>query len=119
MAPLAHRVSTTLNKLCKWRRFFVSWQLGMGRGDDPEAKAIADHREATILHRVELSALTQLCISKNLFTIEEFNEQLIVEAEILDKSYQQRFPGFRSDANGLIMTWPAAAHTMRVMNFLP
>lgn len=116
---LAIKVHAALNKLCKWRNFFVGWQLGTRTRDDAEAMAVRDHREVTIMMRAELNALTNALIKKELITIEQFNESLLQEAGFLDAAYQKSYPGFSTREDGLVMKMPAAADTMRVMNFRP
>jgi hypothetical protein len=49
-----------LNRVAKWRGLFAGWQLGTRPKGDPECDAVRDHREITILLRVEASALTRL-----------------------------------------------------------
>jgi len=113
------QVNRIVNKLCKWRRFFCGWQLGTRLENDPEAKAISNHRELSILLRIEVSALAALCIEKDVFTPEEFTNAVGREAEFLDANYQRSYPGFKSSDSGMVMTMPACADTMRVMNFKP
>lgn len=113
------QVSRIVNKLCKWRRFFAGWQLGTRLENDPEAKAISNHRELSIMLRVEVSALANMLVEKGIMTHEEFTDVVGAEAEILDAAYQKSFPGFKSSDEGMVMTMPACADTMRVMNFKP
>jgi hypothetical protein len=61
-----------LNRLAKWRTVFAGWQLGTRAKGDPESDAVRDHREATILQRAELTALTSLLIKKQIITAAEF-----------------------------------------------
>jgi len=110
---LAEKVHKTLNKLCKWRSIFAGWQLGTRAIGDAECDAVRDHREVTMLLRAEQSAFTALCIKKGLFTIDEFNEQLIEEAEHLDRAYEKKFPGMKSADDGIVMNPHIAADTMR------
>lgn len=99
---LAKHADKVLQRLCKWRNLFAGWQLGTRLADDPEAKAVKDHREVTILLRAEVTALTGLMIGKGVFTAREFTEALADEAEKLDRDYSSRFPGVRSDDTGLV-----------------
>jgi hypothetical protein len=109
---LAKHADRVLQRLCKWRTLFAGWQLGTRTGDDPEAKAVKDHREVTILLRAEVTALTGLMINKGLFTAREFTEALTDEAEKLDRDFTARFPGVRSDDDGLVFD-QRAIETMR------
>jgi hypothetical protein len=99
-----------LERLCKWRSLFAGWQLGTRPGDDPESQAVRDHREATILLRAELSALTRLLVEAGVFTAAEFSVAVGNEAEELNASYEERFPGVTATANGLSFdtekAWP-------------
>ena len=55
MSDLNELLNQALNRLCKWRAHFAGWQLGTRAKDDPEAQAVRDHRELSMLMRVELS----------------------------------------------------------------
>lgn len=108
-----------LNKLAKWRKFFASWQLGTTSASDGRYRAVADHREVTIVMRAELSAAVNLLIDKGVFTREEYQAQLEREAKQLDHVYEERFPGWRSLPEGLHMKLPEAGETMRKLGFPP
>lgn len=101
-----------INRLAKWRVLFAGWQLGTRLKGDPELEAVVHHRELSILLRAEVNAVTGLLISKGVFTQREFSEALADEAEALDRDYRKRFPGVRSDDNGLLFD-QRAAETMR------
>lgn len=90
-----------LNKLTKWRVVFTGWQLGTRVKGDPEADAVRDHREATILLRAEISALVNLLVEKKIISWEEWSAALQTDAELLDKRYEQRFPGFKTSQYGV------------------
>lgn len=101
-----------LNKLAKWRSVFAGWQLGTRPADDSECLAVKDHRELTILMRVELNALTKLILDKKVFTTEEFSKELLDEAQYLDKSYESKFPGMKATDIGISYD-QRAAETMK------
>jgi len=103
----------TLNRLAKWRSVFAGWQLGTRSKEDPECQAIRDHREASIILRVEMSAVSRLLLEKGVFTLEEFMEVQIKEAEELNKMLEKRFPGITSTDDGIEYDLPKAAQTMR------
>lgn len=96
------RVSDALNRLAKWRVLLTGWQVGTRAKGDPEADAVKDHREATLLLRVESSAIANLLIEKKVFTKEEFEDQLVVECDELHKMLERRFPGVSATATGLV-----------------
>ena len=98
---LENQVVEVCNRLTKWRSVFAGWQLGTRLQDDPECKAVKDHREVTILLRAEVSAQTKLFIDKGIFTLEEFQQALIEEAELLNKDYEKRFPGMKATDIGI------------------
>lgn len=112
-------VTGVLNKLCKWRRFFAGWQLGTRLETDGEFRAVAHHRELSILLRAELSALTGLLIAKGVFTQQEYQDALEAEAKRLDHDYEESYPGFRSTPNGMHMKMPEALETMKKLGFPP
>lgn len=62
MGDLNQMVFEAMNKLAKWRSIFAGWQLGTRAKGDPESDAVRDHREATILLRAEVNALTACLI---------------------------------------------------------
>src|SRR5262245_2033665 len=90
-----------LQKLAKWRMIFAGWQLGTRTKDDPETQAVRDHRELTLLMRVELNAWTRLLIDKGVITEQEWINALEKEAQQYDRDLEQRFPGARTSAAGL------------------
>lgn len=108
-----------LEKLARWRKFFASWQLGTVPASDGRYKAVADHRELSILMRAELSALTGLLVRKGAFSRDEFAESLEREAKLLDHDYEESYPGWRSVPEGLSMKMPEAGETMRKLGFPP
>lgn len=100
-----------MQKLCKWRVVFAGWQLGTRAKGDPESDAVKDHREVTMLLRAEVSALVLLCVEKELFTEEEFTRKLAEEAEHLCAAYEERFPGFKADLDGMHVETELAVKT--------
>lgn len=106
-------MSSALNRLCKWRMVFAGWQLGTRAKGDPECDAVRDHRELSIIMRAELNALVGLLIAKGVFTAEEHKAAVEAEAELLNKDYQRRFPGFRATDIGMDINTAIAADTMR------
>ena len=119
MTTTPEELSRVLNKLAKWRTFFASWQLGSRSDTDGECRAVKHHREATILLRAELSALTGLLIEKGLFTGQEWQDAVVAEAKRLDHDYEESFPGWRSTSAGMSMKMPEAGETMKRMGFPP
>jgi hypothetical protein len=106
-------VNRVLQKLCKWRGVFAGWQLGTRPNSDPECQAVRDHREVTMLLRVEVTALTSLLIEKGVFTEGEFSQQVGVEAQHLDKAYEEKFPGVSTSDVGVELKMPEAFETMK------
>lgn len=107
-----------MNRLCKWRRVFVWWQLGRSRfsgsqSTDAEANAIADHREVTMLLRAEVNALAALLVEKGIITTLEWTVKVGEEADALATVYQLKFPGIRATADGLDLNTSIAADTMQ------
>lgn len=102
-----------LNRLAKWRTVFVGWQLGTRAKGDPEAEAVKDHREITILMRAELSAFGSLLIQKGIVTEEQLQQQLIIEADTLCKAYERKFPGAKATDIGIDISPAIWADTTR------
>lgn len=94
-------MSRSLNRLAKWRSIFCGWQLGTRSLQDPEAQAVRDHREVTILMRAELNALVGLLVEKGVFTAKEFTDRLDAEADYLSQQYEQKFPGCKATDIGM------------------
>lgn len=108
-----------LNQLHKWRRIFVSWQLGTRTDKDGEALALADHRSLSLMLRTELNAMTAILLKKGAFTEEEFATQVIEEAKLADKELETRFPGARAMADGLVLDVETFKETARKLHFPP
>ena len=108
-----------LEKLTKWRKFFASWQLGTRLDGDGESKAVRNHRELSILLRVEANALAALLMRKGIITQQEWQAAIEAEAKTLDHAYEETYPGWRSTPDGLSMKLPEAAETMRKLGFPP
>lgn len=90
-----------LNRLAKWRTVFAGWQLGTRPKGDPESDAVRDHREATMMLRVEVTALTSLLLDRKFFTHADYEAALVTAARALDADYERRFPGFRATDDGM------------------
>jgi hypothetical protein len=90
-----------LNRLVKWRTILTGWQIGTRPKGDPQSDAIRDHREVTILLRAEVNAITQLLISKGVFTAAEFDTQLVTEAFHLERGFENKFPGASTADHGM------------------
>jgi hypothetical protein len=110
---IGERALAALNRLCKWRTVLTGWQLGTRTTQDPEAQAVRDHRDQTMLLRAEVSALVALLISKGTFDGNEWAEQLREEADQLSTAYAAKFPGFVATDDGIDMFMPEAAETMK------
>lgn len=90
-----------LNRLAKWRTLFAGWQLGTRPDTDPEAKAIKDHREATMFLRVEVTTLARLLMVKGVFTEKEWEEVMLDEIREYEKMLEEKFPGVKASDSGL------------------
>jgi hypothetical protein len=113
------RALAALERVTKWRGWFAGWQLGTRSMTDPECAAVRDHRETTILLRIESSALVALLIRKGVLTQDEWAEQLAVEADALSAGYSERFPGVEATEHGLAMDPAVVGETMRRHHFKP
>jgi hypothetical protein len=87
-----------LNLVCKWRAVFAGWQIGTRPKGDPECDAIRDHRETTIILRVEQTALSKLLVDKGIVTLEELEKAIGDEAVLLNRDYERKFPGITAHA---------------------
>lgn len=112
MMSMEERANRALNILGKWRVLLTGWQLGTRGKGDPEGDAVRDHREATLMLRAEVTALTAALLAKGVFTQEEYDGALALAAEQLNQRLAEKFPGVTAHEHGLSMT-PKAAETMR------
>lgn len=110
---LDERYHKALNKLTKWRNFFAIWQTANKEPDEAEHKAIKDHREVTMLLRVEVTTLARMMVEKGVCTTDEFAEMMIIEAKHLERSFETAYPGYFAEEFGLSINNPEAAETMR------
>lgn len=110
---MRERVWKVLNRLCKWRIVFAGWQLGTRHETDAECRAVKEHREATMLMRVELSAVMTILKRKGILQDGELDAALIDEAERLDKQYEKLFPGFTATDSGISMDPKIVPQTMK------
>lgn len=101
MADRNELLNQALNRLCKWRAHFSGWQLGTRTKDDPESQAVRDHRELSMLMRVELSAIAALLIKAGVFTLDQYQEALIAEARLLERDYELAWPGAKATDDGM------------------
>lgn len=101
-----------VERLGKWRMVFCGWQLGTRPKGDPEGDAVRDHRELSMALRADVNALTQMLISKGVFSAEEYTAQLQQECEHLCREYERRFPGFKAADNGMVMQLEIVKDTM-------
>jgi hypothetical protein len=101
MSQSQERAFQALNRIAKWRALFAGWQLGTRPKGDPESDAVRDHREATILLRVEMTALASLLIKKGVITTDELLDAQAEEADLLEQDYREKFPGVEATDNGL------------------
>lgn len=113
------KYNRALDRLHKWRKIFVSWQLGTRADTDGEALALADHRSLTILLRAEVNALSELLIKKGVFTAEEFVAQITEEAGRIDKDMEGRFPGVSAVDEGLHIDVSKFSETAKHLHFPP
>jgi len=93
--------AAALNRLAKWRTIFAGWQLGTRPKGDPESDAVRDHREATLILRAEVNALTDLLLKRGVFTEQVFEAAVAREADTLSAQLSERFPGVTANDYGL------------------
>lgn len=113
MSTQQARTNRALNILAKWRVALTGWQLGTRPDTDPVAAAVRDHREATLLLRAELNALTDLLIRQHVISEGGYLAALERSATQLSDDLAARFPGITATETGLDLKFPEAADTMR------
>jgi hypothetical protein len=110
-------VDTALNRLAKWRKFFVSWQVGTRELGDREAAAITHHVEMSILMRAELNAVIKVLLDSGTVTSGELEHAITAEALALAETYAKNYPGWKATDAGMAMEMPDALNTMIRLNF--
>jgi hypothetical protein len=108
----------TVNRLAKWRTVFAGRWLGTRAKDDPECQAVRDITEKYLMLRVEMNAMTALLLrtpgeKTGLFTIEEFERQVIKECDYMQAMLEESFPGFKATDDGMHIDTARAAETMK------
>lgn len=117
---LNSRSRRALEKLAKWRVVLAGWHLGTAPKDRPGVQAMRDLREAVLMLRVEVNALTGLLAERKIFTAAQLTEAIGKEAALTDAEMNDRFPGYRSDPVGIVIYDPErAAETARRLGFPP
>lgn len=116
---LRTKAQRVMNRLAKWRSVFAGWQLGTRLDTDGECIALKEHREATILLRVELNALTRLLITKGVIKEAEFYTILMEEAERLHRLYEKLFDGYEATSDGMVVDVRRAVDTHAKLHFRP
>lgn len=117
----AQRASAAMNRLAKWRGFFAGWTYGTRALKGPlsgPVRASRDAAERTLLLRAEVTALTQLLITKGVATEDEVWEAFAREADFLAEHLSTRFPGVAAAEDGLVLD-RRAEQTMRAEGFPP
>lgn len=111
------RTQRVLERVARWRVLFTGWQLGTRTDRDPEAAAIRDHREATLMLRVEANALVSLLIAKKVITEADWDRYLELSGNQLQADLEARFPGVHATDIGLQMDPTRVAPWMRERNW--
>lgn len=108
-----------LNILAKWRQVFAGWQLGTRPIGDPECDAVRDHRELSLMMRVQLNVMNGLLIEKGVYTENEFLEYMEKEANEFNASLSKRFPGVTATESGLRLDPQKVQGWMKANNWRP
>lgn len=113
--PTPHeRYLRAVNRLARWRTVFTGWQLGTRSIGDPEADAVRDHREATLILQAEVSAIFRLLRDHVPGISQDRVENAIAEeADWKDEQLAGRFPGFSTTDEGLTVDVAKAAETTK------
>lgn len=109
----AKTAAQALNRLAKWRTIFTGWQLGTRSKFDPEAAAVRDAAESRLILRAEVSALVALLVQKEVITKEEWEAQLIFEADNLEGELERLFPGASASDEGMVLDPVVFAQTAK------
>lgn len=95
-------LTTMIRRLLQWRYVFAEWQLGRTRPEvDPEGSAVRDHRQVTMLTRVELNAAMRALLTKGVITSDDFKIALAQEILKSEADHAKKFPGFKNTAEGV------------------
>lgn len=109
----------TLDRVAKWRAIFASWQLGTRTDTDGECLAVRDHREATMMLRIEMDALVTLLINKKVITEDDLVRRATDAAFAFEAGCEERFPGAKATADGMKIDVERFAKTAKELHFPP
>jgi hypothetical protein len=115
----AAATNRALNRLCKWRSVLAGWHLGTRSQDAPGVQAMRSLMEFRLILRAEVNTIAVLLIDKGVFTHDEYNAQLTIEADVHERRMQQDFPGYRATDEGMTITPTVAAETNLARGFPP
>ena len=101
-ATAFERAHAALNRVAKWRVHYAGWQLGTRPKGDPTCDAVRDHRELSLIMRVELNALVQLLLARKVFTPEDLANACADEANAHCLALEKTWPGIRATDEGLM-----------------
>lgn len=99
---LTLRYQSSINRVVKWRNI-LSGRIWGTQSKNPRSKGQSDIFEKLIILRAEVSALNALLVSKGIYTLEEYMEQIIEECDHIDMTYAAQFPGIRATNDGIEM----------------
>jgi hypothetical protein len=118
--PIIARVAdASLNRLAKWRSVFAGWQLGTRPRGDGECEAVRDHREATLLLRAEVNALTAILLNAKIVDQDTLMRVVGEEAEYLSAALEKKFPGAEATDAGMTFAVVEWSKTMTRLGFPP
>jgi hypothetical protein len=98
---------SALNQLCKWRTVLAGWHRGTAALTDsggvptPGVPAMRDLMDKWLIMRAETNAMMQIMLKKKIVTPQEIDDQIEIEARLLDEQMAKVFPGFRSSPHGI------------------
>lgn len=104
-----------MNRLNHWGMLLTGRIVGTLRSEDPRSKGYRDLFQKLLILRAEVTVLTGLLLElsdssgNQLISLTELQQRLVAEADKLCKDYEERFPGFRSTDDSLLVFDPEKA----------
>lgn len=99
--------------LSNWKSLFASWATGLRPNQNTSYLAAQEQAETILILRAELTACLNLLLHLGVVTKDQFDEKFCEAVILLNQALENKFPGFKSTNEGLVLDKPITAqHTL-------